>query len=171
MPSYSQSVASWEEHFFGVRRWFFSVRILFIVAAGFRSWLLLDKPALQSPAAISPFILIVCVAGFFVADRRPSSIQASRGKMVRTRVSTGSSETSVSACSGSRTGSMRRSSSRDGGGSTTRFDHTRASGISRRSNTPGLFQSPGLGRPFSRSPWSEEIRQVRCLTSLSEPTV
>jgi hypothetical protein len=70
VPSYSQSVTSWEEHFFGVRRWFFSVRSLFIVTAGFRSWLLLDKPLLESPNAFSGPILIICVAGIVFPSRR-----------------------------------------------------------------------------------------------------
>lgn len=70
VPSYSQDVTSWEEHFFRVRRWFFPLRSIFLVAAGFRSWLLLDKPVLESPSAVSLPIFIVCVAGFISPSRR-----------------------------------------------------------------------------------------------------
>jgi hypothetical protein len=70
VPSYSPTVSSWEEHFFKVRRWFFALRSLFILAAGFRSWLLLDKPVLESPTSVSVPLLLLCVAGFIIPDRR-----------------------------------------------------------------------------------------------------
>jgi hypothetical protein len=43
---------------------------LFILAAGFRSWLLLDKPVLESPTAVSIPILLLCIAGLIVPNRR-----------------------------------------------------------------------------------------------------
>ncbi len=76
VPSYASSVTSWEEHFFEVRRWFFAVRGLFIVAAGFRSWQLLDKPLLESPTAVSIPILLVCLAGSILTNRRIHGVLA-----------------------------------------------------------------------------------------------
>jgi len=70
VPTYAPSVTSWDEHFFQVRRWFFALRSLFVLAAGFRTWLLLDKPVLQSPTAVSVPILLLCVAGFIISERR-----------------------------------------------------------------------------------------------------
>jgi hypothetical protein len=70
VPSYAPTVTSWEEHFFRVRRWFFAVRTLFLVAAGFRSWLLLDKPVLESPSPVSGAMFVVCVAGLILPGRR-----------------------------------------------------------------------------------------------------
>ncbi len=70
VPSYSSTVASWEAHFFEVRRWFFAARSLFVIGAGFRTWLLLDKPVLESPTPVSGPILLLCIAGFVFPDRR-----------------------------------------------------------------------------------------------------
>jgi hypothetical protein len=70
VPSYSPTVSSWGEHFFKVRRWFFALRILFLLTAGFRSWLLLDKPVLESPTAVSVPMLLLFVSGFIIPDRR-----------------------------------------------------------------------------------------------------
>ena len=69
-PSYSSTVISWEAHFFEVRRWFFAARGLFMIAAGFRTWLLLDKPALESPTPASLPVLLLCIAGFVFPNRR-----------------------------------------------------------------------------------------------------
>ena len=70
VPSYASTVASWEAHFFEVRRWFFAARSLFVIFAGFRTWLLLDKPILESPTPVSGPILLLCIAGFLFPDRR-----------------------------------------------------------------------------------------------------
>jgi hypothetical protein len=70
VPSDTSIVSSWESHFFQVRRWFFAVRSLFIVAAGFRSWFLLDRPLLETPNAFSIPLLIACASGAVVAHRR-----------------------------------------------------------------------------------------------------
>jgi len=70
VPSYAQSVASWEEHFYKVRRWFFAARSLFIVVAGYRTWLLLDKPVLESPTPVSFPLLILSMLGLTFANRR-----------------------------------------------------------------------------------------------------
>jgi hypothetical protein len=76
VPSNSSSVTSWGEHFFEVRRWFFAARGLFVLTAGFRSWLLLDKPVLESPTAVSIPIFLLCVAGFAIPDRRIHGVLA-----------------------------------------------------------------------------------------------
>ena len=70
VPNNASSVTSWKEHFFRVRRWFFAVRSLFIVAAGFRSWFLLDKPLLETPSRASLPLLILCVAGLIFPNER-----------------------------------------------------------------------------------------------------
>ncbi len=70
VPSYSSTVASWETHFFEVRRWFFAARSLFVIFAGFRTWLLLDRPLLESPTPVSGPILLLCIAGFLFPNRR-----------------------------------------------------------------------------------------------------
>ena len=70
VPTYARSLTSWDEHFFKVRRWFFALRSLFILTAGFRTWLLLDKPILQSPTSVSLPILLLCIAGFLLPGRR-----------------------------------------------------------------------------------------------------
>jgi hypothetical protein len=76
VPSNASSVTSWEEHFFRVRGWFFAVRSLFIVAAGYRSWLLLDKSVLESPNAVSIPLFGVCIAGALIANRRAHGVLA-----------------------------------------------------------------------------------------------
>jgi hypothetical protein len=70
VPSYASTVTSWEAHFFEVRRWFFAARSFFMLSAGFRVWLLLDKPVLESPTPISLPILFLCIAGFVFPNRR-----------------------------------------------------------------------------------------------------
>ena len=70
IPSYASTVASWESHFFEVRRWFFAARSLFVISAGLRTWLLLDRPILESPTPVSGPILLLCIAGFVFPDRR-----------------------------------------------------------------------------------------------------
>jgi len=70
VPSYASSVDSWEDYFFTVRQWLFGTRSLFIVSAGFRTWLLLDKPLLESPTSVSVPMLALCLAGLFVSNRR-----------------------------------------------------------------------------------------------------
>ena len=70
VPSYASTVASWEAHFFEVRRWFFAARSLFVIGAGLRTWLLLDKPVLESPTPVSGPILLLCIAGFVFPSRR-----------------------------------------------------------------------------------------------------
>jgi hypothetical protein len=70
VPSYSSTVASWESHFFEVRRWFFAARSLFVISAGFRTWLLLDRPVFESPTPVSGPILLLCIAGFLSPNRR-----------------------------------------------------------------------------------------------------
>jgi hypothetical protein len=69
-------VTSWEEHFFKVRRWFFAARSLFIIGAGFRTSLLLDKSILESPTPISIHLLILCITGFLFPSRRLHGILA-----------------------------------------------------------------------------------------------
>jgi hypothetical protein len=70
VPSYSSTVESWESHFFEVRRWFFGARSAFVISAGFRTWLLLDRPVLESPTPVSGPILLLCIAGFLFPNRR-----------------------------------------------------------------------------------------------------
>jgi hypothetical protein len=70
VPNNASSVASWKEHFFQVRGWFFAVRSLFIVAAGFRSWFLLDTPVLETPSRVSIPMLVLCLSGLFVPSER-----------------------------------------------------------------------------------------------------
>ena len=70
VPRNSSEIVSWHDHFFQVRRWFFAARILFIVAAAVRTWLLLDKPLWISPTRASAPMLACCLAGFFVSNRR-----------------------------------------------------------------------------------------------------
>jgi hypothetical protein len=76
VPSYTSSVTSWEDHFFAVRRWFFATRGLFIVLAGYRTWLLLDKPPLMSPTPVSIPLLVLCIAGFVSPNRRLQGVSA-----------------------------------------------------------------------------------------------
>ena len=76
VPNSSSSIDSWETHFYDVRRWFFATRSIFIVAAGFRTWFLLDKPLLESPTPVSSFLLVLCASGIFISDRRFHSLLA-----------------------------------------------------------------------------------------------
>jgi hypothetical protein len=69
-------MTSWEEHFFKVRRWFFAARSPFIIGAGFRTSLLLDKSILESPTPISIPLLILCTTGFLFPSRRLHGILA-----------------------------------------------------------------------------------------------
>ena len=64
----------WEEHFYKVRRWFFAARSLFIMVAGFRTWLLRDKPALESPTPVSFPLLILSMVGLAFSNRRVRSL-------------------------------------------------------------------------------------------------
>ena len=70
VPRNSPEIVSWRDHFFEVRRWFFAARSLFIVAAALRTWLLLDKPLLISPTRASAPILVCCIVGLLVPNRR-----------------------------------------------------------------------------------------------------
>lgn len=70
VPNNASSVTSWKEHFFHVRRWFFAARSFFVVATGYRSWLLLDKPLLETPSPVSIPMLILCMAGLVVPNER-----------------------------------------------------------------------------------------------------
>jgi len=70
VPTYASTVASWEAHFFEVRRWFLAARSLLMISAGFRTWLLLDTPVLESPTPVSGLILLLCIAGILIPDRR-----------------------------------------------------------------------------------------------------
>ncbi len=72
----SSSDESWETHFYSVRRWFFAARSLFLIAAGFRTWLLLDKNLLESPTPVSVPILALCVVGFIFSGSRTQGVVA-----------------------------------------------------------------------------------------------
>ena len=74
LPNSSSSVTSWEEHFFNVRHWFFAARILLILCAGARTFLLLHKPLLESPTPASPLMLALCIAGFFIPNRHAQGL-------------------------------------------------------------------------------------------------
>ena len=76
VPNSTSDVTSWESYFFEVRRWFFAARILFLVAAGVRTWYLLDKPILESPTSVSAPMLLLCLAGFFIANRHFQGVLA-----------------------------------------------------------------------------------------------
>ena len=76
VPSYSSRIASWKDHFYEVRRWFFAARSLFIVCAGFRTWLLLDRPLLESPTPYSAPILVLCIVGMVFPSPRLHGVLA-----------------------------------------------------------------------------------------------
>ncbi len=76
VPNSSSTVASWDAHFFEVRRWFFAARSLFLIGAGFRTWFLLEKSLLESPTPVSAPILVLCIAGFLFPDRRLQGVVA-----------------------------------------------------------------------------------------------
>lgn len=77
VPSYASRVASWEEYFYEVRRWFFAARALLVVGAGLRNWYLLDKAPLGSPTPFSGFVMIAAIIGFFSSNRRIHGVPAS----------------------------------------------------------------------------------------------
>ncbi len=68
--SHRSDGASWEQHFFSVRKWFFVVRGLISVVATLRSWLLLGIPILDPARLVALLVLIVCVVGILSASRR-----------------------------------------------------------------------------------------------------
>ena len=65
VPTYAKSVSSWDQHFFTVRRWHFATRILIVVLASLRAWVLLD----QIPSPVSGAILVACIVGFVSSNR------------------------------------------------------------------------------------------------------
>ena len=76
VPNSSSSISSWEEHFFKVRRWFFAARILLLLVAGARTWLLLGKPVLASPTPASPLMLALLIASFLIPSPRAQGFLA-----------------------------------------------------------------------------------------------
>ncbi len=47
-----------------------------MIGAGFRTWLLLDRPVLESPTPVSGPVLLLCIAGFLFPDRRLHGVRS-----------------------------------------------------------------------------------------------
>jgi hypothetical protein len=76
VPNTSSSIESWETHFYVVRRWVFTARSLVLIAAGYRTWLLLGKSPLESPSPVSLPLLALLIVGFIFPSRRVQGVVA-----------------------------------------------------------------------------------------------
>ena len=62
--------ASWEQHFFSVRKWFFVMWGAMAVVATLRNWLVLSTPVLAPGRLPMLVVMIVCGVGLYSTDRR-----------------------------------------------------------------------------------------------------
>ena len=62
--------ASWEQHFFSVRKWFFVMWGAMAVVATLRNWLVLSTPLLTPGRLPMLVVFIVCGVGLYSTDRR-----------------------------------------------------------------------------------------------------
>ncbi len=64
------STASWHEHFFRIRRWFFSARAIYITAIMAASWQILEIPLLHPARAFGVSHIAISVVGILTSSER-----------------------------------------------------------------------------------------------------
>jgi hypothetical protein len=65
---------SWHEHFFEVRRWFFSIRAIYIAVIMIASWQVLGVPLLHPARAFGVSHIVLSVLGIVAASERAQGV-------------------------------------------------------------------------------------------------
>ena len=68
------SAESWREHFFRVRRWFFSVRAIYVAVIMIASWQVLGIPLLHPARAFGVSHIALSVLGIVAASERAQAV-------------------------------------------------------------------------------------------------